>query len=229
MHTLTILSAGSSLIVAVFFIYKSYTGTAKERLFSKGIASFLFLLTAIFGYLTPTKGENVSAYAVLLLCGLIFGLIGDVLLEMQAVYPEKKKTFFISGLVSFLLGHIFYIILLMRLTRITSWHLIVSILVFLLVLYLQKVTRSDPGAMLLPVRAYAAIISLMLGFAAGAYIADSTKLTLILLIAAILFLISDLLLAYIQFGPKEVKALRACNLSCYYVAQVLFALTMLIR
>lgn len=229
MSTYAYIAAALSAVMAIIFIYKSYKGTPKEKLFSKSVASLLFLVAAIFGLLTPTAGADIPGYGTLLLLGLIFGFVGDVLLETQAVVPEKQKLFFVSGLGSFLLGHVFYIILLAKLASFSWLHIVLALALFALIMWLKTLTKSDPGKMMVPVIAYAAIISVMVGFAVGAYFAAPGKLTFTVLIAALMFLVSDVLLAYIYFGPKTVKPLRACNLSFYYAAQITLALSMLIR
>lgn len=229
MITLTFISAGITALAAIVFIYKCYTGTPMEKLIAKGIASTLFLVTAILALLTPTSGSNIPGYGSLLLLGLFFGFVGDVLLEMQGVRPDKQKSYFIAGLLSFLLGHIFYIILLAKFTSVGWLHFGATSAVFALIMIMKALTKSELGKMALPVMAYSLVISLMLGFAIAVSVLVSGQLSLIILVAAVMFFISDVLLAYINFGPKTVKVLRACNLSFYYAAQITLALSLLLR
>ena len=59
MSTYAYIAAALSAVMAIIFIYKSYKGTPKEKLFSKSVASLLFLVAAIFGLLTPTAGADI--------------------------------------------------------------------------------------------------------------------------------------------------------------------------
>lgn len=228
MTTCAYITAALCAAAALVFIWKSYTGGAITKLLTKAAASLLFLLTAVLAALTPTAGANTPGYTTLMLLGLVFGFVGDVLLESQAVFPKKQRLLFVAGLASFLLGHVFYIIVFARLAPVGWLHFAVAAIVFALVMALKAAFKVDPGKMLIPVMAYVAVISLMVGFAVGAYVAAPGQLTMLVLVGALLFLVSDALLAYIYFGPKKVKPLRACNLSFYYAAQILLALTILI-
>ena len=48
----------------------------------------------------------------------------------------------------------------------------------------------------------------------------------IIAVGAVLFLVSDAVLAFVVFHEKPHKSLRAVNLSLYYAAQMILALTL---
>lgn len=227
--TIPLLLCVATAIVAVIFIRTSYVGKTSAKLKLKAAASALFLLTgALCTIATPLQGLYPS-YATFILLGLVFGFAGDVLLELQEAYPEKQHIFFIAGLSSFLIGHIFYVIALSRFTPTTFLQPLVVVVLFIATLALEKLFRIQLNRMKIPVYLYAAVISAMVGYAVGAAIYTTSALTVVTLIAAILFFISDAVLAYIYFGPKKVFVLRAINLGCYYLAQILLAFSIFLR
>ena len=80
-----------------------YSGAEPAALLAlKSGASIMFVLAAL---LVPRPEPG---YFRLVLIGLLFGLGGDVLLEL------KGQAFFLAGLVGFLLGHVFYAVAFFR-------------------------------------------------------------------------------------------------------------------
>lgn len=70
----------------------------------KLIIATLFLA---IGVLSMFIAENFSRYAILMITGLVFGWIGDILMHI----PNKKSPFLLYvGTAAFIIGHIFYII-----------------------------------------------------------------------------------------------------------------------
>ncbi|MBW2215512.1 MAG: lysoplasmalogenase [Deltaproteobacteria bacterium] len=79
-------------------LYGEWKGSPGLRAAAKPFASLGFIVAAI-GF-----GALESHYGNIVLVGLILGAIGDVCLLGQA------KQYFIAGLVSFLLGHVAYVV-----------------------------------------------------------------------------------------------------------------------
>ena len=79
-------------------LYFEKTEDRKKMLPTKTVLSVLFIVAA---WVQP---PSVQLYAVLVIIGLICCLAGDVFLAL----PQEKM--FLFGLVSFLIGHIFYVI-----------------------------------------------------------------------------------------------------------------------
>lgn len=132
--------------------------------------------------------------------GLLFSLAGDVLLL-------KIGNFFIPGLVAFLLAHIMYIIgFNLSITSISVPVLILTLVLFggAQLLYrrlAQSLRACQQGSLCLPVAFYTTIISLM---AASAFFTLSNPAwdplhAAIAAVGALLFVISDSLLAWNKF------------------------------
>jgi len=83
-----------ALLAGLLFFEKN--GNQKEKLATKTILSCLFVFTAL------VQSHPIPGYFYILLIGLIFCLGGDVFLALSG------KRMFLFGLVSFLLGHVFY-------------------------------------------------------------------------------------------------------------------------
>lgn len=224
MQLAIILCTAACAAVAIVFIRLSYTSGALQKLAAKAVASALFVLLGVLCVFAGGFGRG-TVYATWMLLGLVLGFWGDVLLECQDVFPQRRQQFFLAGLGAFLLGHVCYILALAQLMGPGALHWLAGAGVLVLALLLKRVFKVEPGKMSAPTIGYALVISVMAGFAVGIFAAKATALSSMLLCSAVLFLVSDALLAYMYFGPRKVRALVAWNLGSYYLAQILFALS----
>jgi uncharacterized membrane protein YhhN len=175
----------------------------------------LTLVIIIAMVLIGMKG-NRKFYSNLVLLGLLFSLMGDVLLMLPA-------DLFVQGLVSFLIAHIFYIMAFsqgvdLRLNSL-SW---VPFLLFGVLIYgfmlpsLKKMT--------IPVLAYMVVILTMGWRAYERWFQRKTGKAKSALIGAILFIISDSALGINRFRlPFEWSTLVV--LATYFPAQWFIALS----
>jgi uncharacterized membrane protein YhhN len=156
------------------------------------------------------------AYKTLVLAGLVFSLIGDAAL----MFPDKL---FSAGLIAFLVAQVLYIFAFR-----TPAGQSVSFLTFLpFILYgllMFFLLAPGLGPMKLPVLVYIGAITAMAGFAASRYVHLGGTRPLLAFVGAILFLISDSVLAYDRFG-KKVPLARVLVLGTYFPAQLLIALS----
>ncbi|MDA3860531.1 MAG: lysoplasmalogenase [Melioribacteraceae bacterium] len=157
--------------------------------------------------------EDYSPYAYLVITGLIFSLLGDLFL----LYPDK---YFANGLYSFLVAHIFYIIAFNK--NVNEYSIGIIFIVLIYILIVSKTLVPKLGGMKYPVLFYIFIISAML------YSALNMDLQMdgisYVGIGAILFAISDTVLAFNKFYKKFSFA-EPIVLSTYFVAQLMFAMT----
>ena len=77
-------------------------------MFAKTAASLGFIAIAIAGLY---EGAEDFRAALFVLAGLVFGLIGDMVLDLKVVYLEKPEegVYLTGGMVSFGVGHIMYL------------------------------------------------------------------------------------------------------------------------
>ena len=209
LNILIIIVAAALLAVLLYF---EKTANQKGKLPAKALLSCLFILTVL------VQPHPNPAYYYLLLVGLIFCLGGDVFLAL----PQEKM--FLLGLVSFLLGHVFYVLCFFYVADIGQWTWIGS-LVSLLVSGLVFIwLRPHLGSMLVPVVAYILVITVMVVGAWTALGDSNLNYTgrLLVFIGAVSFYFSDLFVARDRFLKTEFSN-RLIGLPMYYLGQFLLA------
>jgi len=204
-----------TLAAAIFLaglLYYEKANHLKGKLPTKTVLSCLFIFTAL------VQPHPIPEYYYLLLVGLIFCLGGDVFLALP------RERMFLFGLVSFLMGHVFYVICFFYLAELSLWTwigagigLCVSGGVFFWL-------RPHLGSMLIPVSAYIAVITVMLVGAWTVLGDDGVKFSgrLLVFIGAVSFYISDLFVARDRFLKTEFTN-RFLGLPLYYFGQFLLA------
>jgi len=172
-------------------------------------------LTTVFIILLAWIGkEAAKCYRGRMIVGLLLSLIGDVFL----LWPDR---FFILGLVSFLLAHIFYISAFL-VGRNLKWSpLILPYAVYGILIY--SLLFPGLGNMRWPVLLYMVVI-LFMGWQALERWRTFPTIGLIGVAGAILFIVSDSLLAWNRFHTSFDTA-RIFILGTYYPAQLFLALS----
>ena len=162
-------------------------------------------------------------YLNLIFFGLIFSLAGDVFLMLE-------KDLFIQGLISFFIAHIFYVLAFGQFLNFNSvpWLLLISFGVISFGIW--QYLKGSLGNLKIPVFAYMSIIIFM-SFAAGSWAIQSLGANyfmpaLFAFIGSIIFMCSDTSLAINRFKRKY-KYGQVLTLSTYYLAQILFVLSVL--
>lgn len=216
------LVVGLAVVLAGYFIILVVRGTSDARqTLLKGMASASFVgVGIVFCCYYPMGGVSIA----MLLCGLVFGMAGDILLALKGVYKSKENTFLLVGLLSFLVGHIFYIALFVSFSSFNFWIFLFAPLLTVALMLIAKLLKCKFGVMYAPVVIYCLVISGMLFCAINCLIAGANVFTIVMLVAAVLFFLSDVVLCFIYFNIKTPKACVPLNLSLYYSAQILLAL-----
>ena len=153
--------------------------------------------------------------------GLLFSIIGDMVLI------SSSDRMFIVGLVAFLLTHVFYLIgLKEELLNFTAWSTILILFIYVnAVRLLRRIVAvmrdKGQGVLSVPVIVYGLVISLML-YAAMATMYDpawKTSAAILVSAGAILFWISDLILAWNKF-VSPLKNGPLFIIVSYYLGQI---------
>jgi len=160
------------------------------------VATKPLLMPLVAAFFIASVPAN-STVKLLIIGALFFSWAGDVLLMFQ----QHSSVFFLLGLSSFLVAHLFYIFFFHRIRKEQNiksrlWTLLVvaayySVLVALLSPWL--------GEMRLPVRVYGLVISFMLLLALHMFYLDNKTAGRYMAVGAILFVISDSILAINKF------------------------------
>lgn len=216
-----------AVLITTIFIIVDYKGEPKKALMMKTLASIGFVSVAISAFI---YGNGDGEYFKFILCGLILGLIGDVALALRAVYEEKKDKYFIIGLGAFLLGHIAYSIEFAKISSITLIEIIIAAIIVTLFVIFGKLVKLQYGNMKPFVIGYMCVISIMVVKAVSIAITIGiSEANMLIAVGAVLFAISDMILAFIYFWNRKVKVLSPLNLITYYGGQLLIALSILFR
>jgi uncharacterized membrane protein YhhN len=188
----------------------------------KMLTSAMFFLLGIIAFRMTSNRH----YAIFILCGLSFGLVGDFLLGMQRIDRKRKYYYFLFGLLAFLCGHCFYISALsLRSRLLPELYLGIPVFVTLLGIFLLKSANIKSKVIKCGNYLYLFITAVFLTFALGNLISGVSRFTVSCALAAVFFALSDLLLFFLYFrNPKSrVRILKTANIVLYYFAQTLLA------
>lgn len=168
----------------------------------------LLMMVAII--VNADSSAGLSSYAWLILMGLAMSAIGDVFL----MHPKDK---FIPGLVAFLFAHLFY--------SGAFWMLVDGDMVWWLpaVLFsagimIVLILLPHLNAMLVPVSVYMLVIIQMAWAAGELYLTVPSMMSIAAFSGALVFLVSDLTLAFHRFKQPSL-AKQIFLMMTYYLAQ----------
>jgi uncharacterized membrane protein YhhN len=156
----------------------------------------LIILMLIGYYLSSVEIRNAT-----LLRALFFCWVGDFIL----MFVDNGELYFILGLMAFLIGHVFYIFTFKEMvekqqsTLLPTQKVRYSFPIFLAGTGLIVVLYPELGVMRFPVILYATILMLMVSFALFRMGRTNSSSFIWVFIGAILFMISDCLLAINKF------------------------------
>ena len=210
--TIRVLTA-LTIVSGVIAIAGHYTEPAWIVYVFKPLTTILILVTAL---LVGTTAPPV--YRIAILIGLVFSLAGDVLLML----PSDQ---FVTGLVSFLIAQICYIIAFTSGRGFSfGWISLMAVVIYGVIVY--ALLAPYLGKMRIPVIAYIIVILIMAWQAWERWNALGERGALLAFFGAVLFVLSDTLLAWNRFR-EEFTAARALTLGTYYTAQWLIASSLL--
>jgi uncharacterized membrane protein YhhN len=180
------------LFVLIFCLHLGGLLSGNENL---QILTKPLLIPPLIGYLlVAARPLKPGGWVVL---GLFFSWIGDMLL----MFANSDEIFFLLGLSAFLLAHVFYIVFFhkVRLTeriRGNAW-LLIAVTIY----YAVLISLLSPflGDMKLPVRIYGLVISFMLMLALHMIFLRKKGGGVIMAVGAVLFVVSDSILAVNKF------------------------------
>lgn len=151
-------------------------------------------LLAYFNLQLKTVRSNLKKWII---AALLFSWVGDVLLMLQG----DNSLFFLAGLSAFLVAHIFYILFFHSVRIKEKIKSRLYLLLIVVVYYTGLITLLSPwlADMKLPVRVYGIVISFMLMLAMHMLFIKNKNAGWWMMLGAILFVISDSVLAINKF------------------------------
>ena len=222
---LTYLSLGLGMVSLIAFLIKCNKQRSVGGVFIKNITSIFFLFTAATSVF---YNQDFWKYGVLILIGGVFGMLGDIYLDQKWVYPQHNDNYLNAGFISFGIGHFFYIGAIFLHMGFGFKDFLVPVIVGIVVaaftLITEKPTKCNFGKFKAIVTVYCLVIGTMAGTALWAMIqSDFSVQYIVFEVAALLFLLSDIILSSMYFGTKNTPVNFVLNHTSYYFAQFLIA------
>ena len=227
-----------SILLSVSFVFVTWFSYEKCKAYSikaviiKSICSLLFIALAAYCF----SQSGYHRFSVSAIIALVFGMIGDIALELKCVYKDNDRKYTYVGFIAFALGHVAYITgLFMELynDQVVLYFLlpvVFAILMACLCILIEKPLKLKYGEYRLIVFLYALALFFDLGISFSFAVMTGFKyLPLILIfIGMSLFALSDLVLNTTYFGEGHEKPIDlVSNTFMYYIAQNLIALSIL--
>ena len=184
--------------------------------------------------------DNFSRYALTMLVGFVFGWIGDYFL-----HAKPSNAYFVTGFISFLIGHIIYIVAFVKATPVIAPDyklfngveiaVIIGIVTLLMVAAEVVKVKFSPSVVKVGVIIYLLAINSMvvraavLGYSYYKTGAEFGIVALLLLgFGATAFLLSDITLGIIIFGGRKKNyPIKIFNIITYFWGQVMLASSIL--
>lgn len=231
-----VLSIVAQFAFVPLFLKYYWPVKCKTSLLYKMICASLYLITAVSCMKTA---DNFSPFAKYMLTALIFGWFGDLFLHAIS----EKKAFFAIGFLSFMTGHVFFILAFMNVQKnlfpgtpvFVAGEIVAVVLIFAAFAAYAFITKMKLGVIGIAIGVYAVVISSMLvkgvSLCTRLFMAGSPQTAWSLAtigIGAILFVMSDATLAEMLFGSHKSRLLRIFNITTYFAGQVLLASSILV-
>ena len=180
------------LLVLLVNLIAVYSNSESLQFITKPL---LMPLLAIYLLLrTNTINSNLKGWIFL---ALFFSWAGDIFL----LFEERGSNFFLFGLSAFLVAQVFYIVFFhnIRMREYIRGNALLLLLVIVYYSILINVLSPYLGNMKLPVRIYGVVLSFMVMLAMHTMLGKNKKAALWMTMGAILFVVSDSLLAFNKF------------------------------
>lgn len=217
------------LATAVFLVLRVQRGGI-AALYAKAVASLCFIATAIAA---TNENRLFLDFGSWMTFGLVFGLLGDVWLDLKWIYLQDKDSYLYSGFIFFLLGHVCFVTAVFKVGPYTPASLIVAFAAALVIAFvailLEKPLKMHYGKFKWIVFLYSFMLALTMTMSMTlAVITGFEKMWTVMSVGGLLFLLSDLVLSGMYFGEGKNTSFNVIlNHTLYYAAQFIMAATIL--
>lgn len=217
------------LATAVFLVLRVQRGGI-AALYAKAVASLCFIATAIAA---TNENRLFLDFGSWMTFGLVFGLLGDVWLDLKWIYLQDKDSYLYSGFIFFLLGHVCFVTAVFKVGPYTPASLIVAFAAALVIAFvailMEKPLKMHYGKFKWIVFLYSFMLALTMTMSMTlAVITGFEKMWTVMFVGGLLFLLSDLVLSGMYFGEGKNTSFNVIlNHTLYYAAQFIMAATVL--
>lgn len=200
------------LIVSIHLLFSDSSNPTLLHYITKPL-----ILISLILFFVKNSNDLPSKLRLVTNLALVFCLIGDILL----MFVNTSSSFFIAGLVSFLIAHILYIIVFSKTRNKNKKPTIILALLTVYALGILYFLSGGLGDMLIPVILYMTIILTMATMAFLRQGSVSNISYKFVATGAILFLISDSLLAlnkfYVPFSFADISIIFTYSLAQLFI------------
>jgi hypothetical protein len=228
MTALMYTSLGVSLALTLIFILVRVKKGGLAGVFTKTLASVAFVISGLLCLTVfPFEGEMKWGVTMVVI-GLIFGMLGDIILDLKVVY-NNDAYYLNAGMLSFGLGHIAYIAGFCLFAIALDVALLMPVLVSAGVAIAFTIGNTlsgkkmglDFGKFFWQTMSYSVLLTFMATFTLILAIQSGVVAMWVAFAGFMLFLASDLVLSFQYFGGKLAnKTLIVVNHLLYYLAQI---------
>lgn len=209
------------LIDLLFIIHDEKKHDGLSLVF-KTLASLSFVLLAL---LLSFKIDN-RIIAGLIVVALVFDLLGDFILILRNVFPNKHDLIYIVGTACFFIAHIFLLIMLIINNPNVILKSILLASIFFIVFYFAVFNKLEMSKTFRVIGLfYLYFILYILAYSVFSYANFSTKFELAFLFGYFLFCVSDLILMIHKFKKGASSSLQPLYRLSYFISQILIALS----
>ncbi|MBQ8210388.1 MAG: hypothetical protein IJZ35_07405 [Clostridia bacterium] len=226
---------GLGIISCVVFNYLRVKEGAIKALLVKGFTSVLFVSCGAVAAAGNLDSENIM-FALFVIVGLVFGLMGDIWLDLKWMCPDDNETYTFAGFGAFMIGHLVYISGLLTFYADFSkpLHIVVpavlAAVMAAVVILLEKPQKLNYGRFKAITAVYGFVLIFMTLLSGSlAFMNGFDNMVLNFMFAGgVFFLISDLILSGTYFGEGKNRPVDiVTNHATYYIAQFLIASSLL--
>ncbi len=239
MKILSFIFLGIGLVFLALFCKERVKAPSPKAVIYKSLASAAFIGIATSALFASVAGTS-NTLGFFVIFGLLFGLFGDIWLDLKFVYPADNNIWTFSGFYVFAVQHVLIMIGLFLNFIIPrgSQFILVSVIMIVVgiaagalnVLFLEKPMKLNYGAYKKVSGFYGGIlISMPLLLGALAIMTKFHYAAIdFMFFGEIFFLISDLILSGTYFGEGKNRPVDVItNHATYYIGQYLIALSLL--
>ena len=217
------------------FLREKLRGPTLRAAIWKSVTSALFVALAVSAWVHAAAGGTIPVLGAFVVPGLVFGLMGDIWLDLKFVYPHDDAPLTYAGFATFGVGHILYQLGLLFQFYVhgkPGWVLVPMGLALLLTVgnvALEKPMKLRFGTMKPVVLAYGFLLFLSVLLSGSLALLHQWKETALnfFFAGAVLFALSDLVLSGTYFGEGKDRPVDiVMNYLTYFPAQFLIALSL---